>query len=265
MRPLDYFYDNPSWGEGRYSQKFCAFFAGLIRVIFGAMFRYRAYDLHEQLAKLPEGQGLIIAGNHHSNLDPLFVLSVLRPRPVRFMAKEEIFTLHPLIARLAAWVGAFPVRRDTADLAAVKRTARMLKRGEYVGIFPEGTRVRSADQTVVYHEGVALIARLAKATVLPVRLWGTERIWPKGAHFLRLPRVTLRFGEPLSLDDEMFRDMEKDALLAAFTDEVMRRVYSLEPPRPVVCGEEPPRPAALRAPGEEPPRPAALRAPGEEQ
>jgi 1-acyl-sn-glycerol-3-phosphate acyltransferase len=254
MKPLDYFYDNPASGPGHYGQKFCVFFAGLIRVIFGVCFRYRAFNLREQLAKLPEGQGVIVAGNHRSYLDPLFLMSALRPRPVRFMAKEEMFAVSPIIARAASWVGAFPVRRDTADLLAVKRSARMLKRGEYIGVFPEGTRIRHKGQVATYHEGIALIARLAKAPVLPVRLWGTERIRPKGTRLFCPARVTMRFGEPLSLEDEMFKGMERDELSAAFTAEVMRRVYALEPPRPVATEEPlPKKPPRLESPSEEPP------------
>jgi 1-acyl-sn-glycerol-3-phosphate acyltransferase len=158
-------------------------------------------------------------------------MSVMRPVPIRFMSKEEFFSIHPVISRLAAWIGAFPIKRDTADLAAVKRVVKMLKRGEYVGIFPEGTRIRFKDQVPTYHEGIALIAHLAKAPVLPVRLWGTERICPEGKRFFRMPRVTLRFGEPLSLNDEQFIGMEKDEMFVAFTAEVMRRIYALEPPR----------------------------------
>jgi 1-acyl-sn-glycerol-3-phosphate acyltransferase len=231
VRPLDYFYDNPSSGEGHYGQKFCTFFCGLVRVIFTLMFRYKVYDRDEQLAKLPEGQSAIIAGNHTSYLDPVFVMSVMRPHPIRFMGKEEFFAIHPLIARLATWVGAFPVKRDSADLTVVKRAVKMLKRGEFVGIFPEGTRIRFEGQEVVYHEGIALIARLAKAPVLPVRIWGADRICPEGKRLFRMPRVTLRFGEPLALDDPMFTGLEKTELLEAFTAEVMRRVYALEPPR----------------------------------
>jgi len=150
MKPLDYFYDTPASGEGHFPQRFTTFLAALVRVIFGLLFRYKAYGL-EQLQKLPVGSGAIIVANHRSYLDPLFLLSVLRPRPIRFMAKEEFFGVHPLVARLTSWVGAFPVRRGTADLEAIKRPVRMLRRGELVGIFPEGTRVRFADQEVTYH------------------------------------------------------------------------------------------------------------------
>jgi 1-acyl-sn-glycerol-3-phosphate acyltransferase len=107
----------------------------------------------------------------------------------------------------------------------------MLKRGEAIGIFPEGTRIRSKGQVPVYHEGVALIAQLSGAPVVPVRLWGTERICPEGKRFFRCPRITLRFGEPLSIKDEPFASMPKEERKTAFTEEVMTRIYALDEPR----------------------------------
>ena len=229
MKPLDYFFDTPSSGEGHFPQKFCRFFFGLIRVIFGLAFRYKAYDLDPIKAQL-EGRGFIIAGNHRDYFDPLFVMSVMRPRPVRYIAKEEFFTMSPLIARLTSWLGVFPVKRGASDMTAIKRSVRMLKRGEILGIFPEGTRIRFKDQEVTYHEGVALIASLAKVPVVPVHLWNTDKIKPPGSRFFHFPRITLRFGEPISIEEERFASLPKDERYAAFTNEVMRRVYELEFP-----------------------------------
>jgi 1-acyl-sn-glycerol-3-phosphate acyltransferase len=229
MKPLEYFYDNPASGEGHFPQRFCTFFSLLVRVIFGLLFRYRTFGL-EHLQGLPEKGGFIVVGNHRSYLDPVFVMSALRPRVIRYITKEEFLRVHPAISRLAAWVGVFPVRRNSADMSAIKRAVRMLKRGEPVGIFPEGTRVRFKDQQVTYHEGVALIAKLANAPVVPVRLWGTERICPQGTKLFRLPRITLRFGEPLFPDEERFTSLPKNERFAAFTNEAMKRVYDLQPP-----------------------------------
>jgi 1-acyl-sn-glycerol-3-phosphate acyltransferase len=229
MKPLDYFFDNPASGEGHFPQKFCTLFSVLVRLVLGPLFRYRAYD-REILDALPEGTGFIVAANHRSYLDPVFVMSVMRPRPVRFMAKEEFLNLNSALARIAAWVGVFPVRRKAADMSAVKRAVRMLKRGEPVGIFPEGTRIRSKDQEVTYHKGVAFMAQLAKVPVVPLRLWNTELISPKGARMFRCPKIILRFGEPLSLDDEQFASLPKDEQHAAFTNALMERVYSMEMP-----------------------------------
>jgi 1-acyl-sn-glycerol-3-phosphate acyltransferase len=229
MKPIDYFYDNPSSGEGHFPQKFCTFLAGLMRVIIRPLFRYKFYDL-EKLESLPKDSGFIVVGNHRSYLDPVFVMTALRPRPIRYIAKEEFLNFNPIIRRLAAWAGVFPVKRNSADMSAIKRAVRMLKRGEPVGIFPEGTRVRSADQEVRYHEGVAFIAQLAKAPVVPIRLWNADKIWPKGAKFFRLPKITLRFGEPMSIEDDRFAALPKDERYEAFTKAVMEQVDSMELP-----------------------------------
>ena len=229
MKPLDYFYDTPSSGQGHYPQKFCTFFCLLARIVFGILFRYKAYG-QDKLKDLSEGTGFVIAGNHRSYLDPVFVMSAMRPRPIRFITKEEFFSFSPIIARFAAWVGAFPVKRNAADMSAVKRSVRMLKRNEILGIFPEGTRIRFEGQEVTYHEGVALISSLAKVPVVPVRLWGADKIQPPGSRIFHCPKVTLCFGEPLSIEEERFAALPKGERFSAFTNEVMKQVYELEFP-----------------------------------
>ncbi|MCL2150775.1 MAG: 1-acyl-sn-glycerol-3-phosphate acyltransferase [Coriobacteriia bacterium] len=228
MKPLDYFFDTPASGEGHFPQRFCAFFCGLIKLAFKLLFRYKSADL-EVMQGIAPGEGAILAPNHRSYLDPLYILAELRPRPIRFMGKIEFFQIHPAISRMAAWVGVYPVKRHTADMGAIKRSVRMLRRGELVGIFPEGTRIRKADQEVTYHEGVAMIAAMADVPVVPIRIWGTERICPEGTSFFRTPKVSLRFGQPLRISDEPYRSLPKDQRNAAFTAAVMQAIYDLEP------------------------------------
>jgi 1-acyl-sn-glycerol-3-phosphate acyltransferase len=228
MKPLDYFFDTP---VADFPRRFSTFFFAVERLIFKLLFRYRAYD-KEKLDSVAPGTGFIVAGNHSSYLDPVFVMNVMLPRRIRYLSKEEFLNIHPIVAHFAAWMGVFPVKRNTADMSAVKRAVRMLKRGENVGIFPEGTRVRSKDQEVINHEGIALIAKLANAPVVPVRIFNANKIRPEGTRLFRCPKIILRFGDPLSLEDERFASLPKEQRHQAFTDAVMKSVYALECPHP---------------------------------
>jgi len=227
MRPPDHYYDAPSQGKGRYPQWFAHFFFGLVRIVFTPLFRYRAYNA-DFVKDAPPEKSYILAGNHRSALDPVFLISVVRPKHVRFIAKEEFFS-NAFFSHLFALVGAFPLKRGSADMKAIKRSVAMLKRGECLGIFPEGTRVRDASQPSTYHEGIALIAHLSKADVVPVRIWGNDRIRPAGSKRMHFPRITLRFGEPLSF--EPYEALPKEERFTAFTTAVMDALYALENPR----------------------------------
>ncbi|MDR2036190.1 MAG: 1-acyl-sn-glycerol-3-phosphate acyltransferase [Coriobacteriales bacterium] len=229
MKPLDHFYDNPV-NRGRGTPRiFDHLFAGLIRVTFTPAFRCRVRGA-EEIRRLDEG--FILAGNHRSYLDPLFVMQAMRPRAIRFMGKEEFFRVK-VLRRLASWVGVYPVKRETADIKVVKRSVTMLKRGEIVGIFPEGTRGRGTevvDGERKTYEGVAHIANLAKARVVPFRLFNTEKISPEDSRRWHFPTIKLAFGEPMSLDDPAYEGLDKSEKIQRFTQEVMGVIYSLPEP-----------------------------------
>jgi 1-acyl-sn-glycerol-3-phosphate acyltransferase len=229
MKPLSYFYDHPV-NQGRGTPRiFDHFFAGLLKLVFAPAFRCRVRGA-EQLRVLDEG--FILAGNHRSYLDPLFPMMALRPRTVRFIGKEEFFRIKG-IRRAASWLGVYPVKRDSADLKVVKRSVAMLRRGETIGIFPEGTRgrgeaVQEGERTA--YEGVSLIANLARARVVPFRLWNTEKISPEDSRRWHLPTIELSFGEPMSLTSPAYDGLEKSERTARFTQDVMAAIYAL--PRP---------------------------------
>lgn len=229
MKKLDYFYDNPINMGKETPGRFDRFFAAVIKAVFTPLFKLKVGGA-EEIRSLDEG--LILAGNHRSYLDPLFAMMAMRPRSMRFIGKEEFFKIKG-VRRIASWVGVYPVKRDSADLKVVKRSVAMLKRGELVGIFPEGTRGRGEgvnNGRREAHEGVALIASLAHARVVPFRLWNTERISPEDSWRWHFPAVGITFGEPMSLSDQKYEGLERSKKLERFTKDIMDAIYALPKP-----------------------------------
>jgi len=156
---------------------------------------------------------LIVAANHVSYFDPP-VLGCALPRPLHFMAKKELFDI-PLLGALIRRYNAYPVDRGRGDVGAVKRTLAALKAGHAVLIFPEGTRNR--DESRGGESGVALLASLSGARILPAYIDGTRR--------LRLfSSIKVVFGEPFSVGDGEKASRED---LAKRTDQVMKRIFAL--------------------------------------
>jgi 1-acyl-sn-glycerol-3-phosphate acyltransferase len=179
------------------------------RGLFGSIWRMRVYGAQN----VPAAGPVIIACNHVSYLDPP-VLGSASPRRIQYMAKEELFHI-PALGPLIRAVGAYPVDREGSATAAVKRSVEVLRAGGTIGIFPEGTRNLAG--TAQVRGGVALLASLGKAPVVPARLVGTN-----GAK--RLTAIRAYFGEPLRLPPDRKATREE---MANFTDEVMRAIRSL--------------------------------------
>lgn len=172
-------------------------------------------------------EGQVIVMNHVSLLDPVIMVCSewYHKRKLRTVYKSEWDKVAPL-KFLFARCGAFPVKRGTADLKAVRRSERALKRGEDLLIYPEGTRIRTDDQEVEIHGGFALIARLAKAPVVPVAIVGARDITPEGTHFKRLFwHVYVRVGEPIRFED--LKSKGKKAQTEEMERLAMERVYEL--------------------------------------
>jgi len=149
---------------------------------------------------VPSSGGVLICPNHLSDADPAAV-AVTLPRTAYFMAKEELFAV-PFLGRLLKIFRAFPVRRDSADRAALRRTEELLRAGEVVVIFPEGGG--NAEGTLQpLHPGALLVALRTRVPVVPAALFHTNRVWEYGAPRPRRAGVTIEviYGEPLDLSD----------------------------------------------------------------
>ncbi len=144
---------------------------------------------------VPQTGPLLVVSNHASDFDPP-ILSNCVKRPVAFMAKEELFRI-PILKQAIKLYGAYPVKRGSADLSAIRSALAYLEQGWAVGIFLQGTR--TADGTITDPKlGAALIAAKAQVPLLPVCLWGTERIIKKGSPLPKTVPVTVRIGQPIA-------------------------------------------------------------------
>ncbi len=158
---------------------------------------------------VPREGAAIVACNHVSYLDPLTVGAAIAPRRMYYMAKDELFRV-PLLSALLTRVGAFPVQRGTADRRALRTTLQLLKAGELVLMFPEGTR--SKDGALQPPElGIAHLIAHARVPVVPVAVTGTHKVLPRDAFIPRPARVHVRIGKPFTFDNLAPRP-EREAL-----------------------------------------------------
>ena len=147
----------------------------------------------EGLEHIPGDGPAIIAANHVSYLDPP-LLGIVTPRPIRFVAKRELFQL-PLLAGFLRLIGTFPVERSRPDLRAGAESLRVLQRGELLGIFPEGTRNKQGGLKP-FLAGVGWLAIKARAPVVPVVIHGYRPLLP-GSTWSRPGRLKIVCGKPL--------------------------------------------------------------------
>ncbi len=164
--------------------------------------------------RVPADGPLVVASNHISYLDPVALGSAC-PRPISYMAKVELFAI-PVLGPLIEGLEAYPVDRNRGDVAAIKRSVKILQEGRAVGIFPEGGR--NLDGTAVPKTGAVLLASMAGAPLVPAAIGGTRN--PRS-----LGRITVVFGEPM----EILRDRKaRGDDLEKWTRELMRRIAALK-------------------------------------
>ena len=184
----------------------------------------------EGLEHIPAQGPLILASNHLSFADSI-VIPVVVPRKVVFMAKSDYFTGPGLKGRaIKAWfemLDMIPVDRDDSRsaLAAIDVALEVLDRGEAFGVYPEGTRSRDG-RLYRGRTGVAQLALVSGAPIVPVGLVGTERLQPVGTTVPRIVEVTVRFGAPLEVAAR-YDGVPPGKARRDITDEVMTAIQAL--------------------------------------
>ena len=172
------------------------------------------------LENVPEG-GFVLAANHTSNFDPWPLgIPFLPDRQLRFMAKAELF--NPVLAPFLRAGGAFKVRRGEGDVEAMRTAVELVREGEIVVMFPEGTRQTKGlvkRHAARPHTGAARIALTANAPLVPAAIGGTDRL-------LRLGPLRVAYGPPIDLSDLDGQDIKTAAKLA--TERLMATIDELK-------------------------------------
>ncbi|KPC65091.1 lysophospholipid acyltransferase family protein [Streptomyces chattanoogensis] len=202
----------------------------VLKAILGFVMRVLYRPKVEGMERIPETGPVILAGNHVTFIDSLFLGLVVK-RPVYFIGKDEYVTGKGLKGRLMAWfftsTGMIPVDRDGGHggVAALMTGRRVLEEGKVFGIYPEGTR--SPDGRLYRgRTGIARLTLMTGAPVVPFAMIGTDKVQPGGKGVPRIAPVTIRFGE--ALDFSRYDGMDRDRyVLRAVTDEVMSDVMEL--------------------------------------
>lgn len=146
---------------------------------------------------VPRSGGVIIAPNHLSHADPPLI-GVATPRFPYYVATDELFDI-PLLGTIARWMRGYPIRQDSPDRAALRKTEQLLKRGEAVVIFPEGHESLNGELQDL-QGGTILLALRAGVPVVPVGILNTGKLVPPRTYRLRRPKekIEIRFGQPIS-------------------------------------------------------------------
>ncbi|HEY7982811.1 MAG TPA: lysophospholipid acyltransferase family protein, partial [Ktedonobacterales bacterium] len=150
----------------------------------------------------------------------------------------------PLLGGIIRYFGAFPIRRGESDRDALRQAGEVLAAGQVLVVFPEGHR--SDNHTLGPGlPGVAMIALRAGAPIVPVAVWGTERMLKHGRFGPFAPVVHVRYGVPIHLAEE---GANRRATLQTGIDTIMRGIAALLPPEYRGLYGAPPAPAPEAAP-----------------
>jgi 1-acyl-sn-glycerol-3-phosphate acyltransferase len=144
--------------------------------------------------RIPSEGAYILAPVHRSNVD-FALTSLVTRRPMRYMGKDNIWKSKPL-GRFVSMLGAFPVHRGSADRDAMKACVDILKGGNPLVMFPEGTR-QSGPVVQEMFDGTAFVAAKADVPILPMGIGGSEAMMPKGARLLKPSKLVLIVGDPI--------------------------------------------------------------------
>lgn len=164
------------------------------------------------LENIPKEGSVILAANHKSNLDPVFIAVAVKTRDISAIAKKELFSFKPL-GYLFKKLNVIPINRDNPDISTLKTVIKQLREGKAIGIFPEGRRYTGPDECGKAKSGLAMFAIKGKAPVVPISIISNYKLFNK---------VIVYIDKPIS-----FEDYYKEKLINEDYDRLSNEVMSI--------------------------------------
>lgn len=216
----------------RASRVFLAVLCAILFPVTKLLWRWRCFD--EIDVRTLAGKPYIVVMNHVSAIEPLITMLYLHHKkiPLRTMYKSE-FNRHRFVAYLFAIAGGIPVVRASADMTCMHWCTQALSRGEWLLVYPEGTRVRNFDIKPPIRAGFAFLALRTHADIIPAAVSGAFSIAQARSFVHKFSRVCIGFAAPISRTSstsphaEGGARMSKKKMLELLEQESMDRVYTL--------------------------------------
>ncbi|MFO7929723.1 MAG: lysophospholipid acyltransferase family protein [Candidatus Humimicrobiaceae bacterium] len=190
----------------------------ILRSIFKLLFRVETYNFEN----IPSQGKLILCSNHVSYIDPVMIGAFIN-RYIYFMAKIELFK-NRFLSAVVTFLNAFPVNRTATDRSSIRTAVEVLKEGQMLALFPEGTRsvngiIREGKK------GVGLISVMSKAPIIPVAIKNTNKIVQKPKKRLFFPKVKMIAGSLIEVDEIIGKYPKKEAtaiIVSMVMDEIKK-------------------------------------------
>ena len=191
------------------------------RSVLTALFGFRVIGKE----KLIQEGGVLVAANHESFLDPP-LLGIAYDSEINYLARKTLFK--GFFKWLYTQWNAVPVDQERPDMSSLKRIIKILRSGERVAIFPEGSRTLDGDLQPA-QAGTGLIVAKSKAVVQPVRIFGARECLPRGSGRLRRAPITLVIGDPIQFTTEELSAKGRDGY-QKIADRIMAEIAQLHLP-----------------------------------
>ncbi|RUQ29289.1 1-acyl-sn-glycerol-3-phosphate acyltransferase [Peribacillus cavernae] len=184
--------------------KFYTFGKNVVKLVLSPIYRVRTIGKEN----FPKEGGVLICSNHINNLDPPIV-GITCPRDIHFMAKEELFHA-PVLKEILPRVNVFPVKRGMSDREALRKGLSLLKEGEVLGLFPEGTRSKSGELGEGLG-GAGFFALRSNAQVVPCAIIGPYKAFGQ---------LRVVYGKPIDFTEHRENKISADEATKIIMEEI---------------------------------------------